>query len=657
MNILNELRTRFQAALAGFCDDPASFAWMVKPAQDTRFGDYQANCAMSLARQKGVKPPELAKQIVDRLEVSDLCEAPTIAGPGFINLRLRNDWLRGQMQQLIGDERLGVLPAAQPRRIVVDYSSPNVAKPMHVGHLRSSVIGDAVCRILRFAGHAVTSDNHIGDWGTQFGMLIYGYKHFLDREAYDRGAVGELARLYRLVNQLSDYHDSIKRLPELHDALAAARTTHDETATLPAVSDKALDETRKKSLRKLAVRVAEFEQLVAAADQTIAAVESDETLRSLAGAHRQIAVASREETAKLHAGDAANLALWQQFMPACLAAMQTIYDRLNIKFDLVLGESFYQPFLAEVVANLEQQQIATTSNGAVCVFIPGFEAPFIVKKTDGAYTYATTDLATIRYRVETLSADTMLYVVDARQGDHFKLLFETARKWGYDGVDFRHISFGTVLGDDNRPFKTRSGDTVGLESLLDESIVRARAIVDANDDRKAGGAELDAGERAKIAETVGIGAIKYADLCQNRESDYVFSWDKMLAKTGDTATYMQYAFARVCGIFRKGGIDRAALRQARGEIELATPSERALALQLARFSEVVDQAAAECRPNVLTHYLFETANSFSTFFEHCPVLKAETDASRTSRLLLADLTARVVKQGLELLGIRTIEQM
>jgi len=293
----------------------------------------------------------------------------------------------------------------------------------------------------------------------------------------------------------------------------------------------------------------------------------------------------------------------------------------------------------------------------VCVFIPGVEAPFIVRKSDGAFTYATTDLATIRYRVGKLTADAMLYVVDSRQSDHFKLLFETARRWGYDQVDFRHISFGTILDEKKQPYKTRSGDTVGLESLLDEGVAEARKIVDAGDDAKPEGRELDEAARARIAEAVGIGAIKYADLCQNRESDYVFSWAKMLATKGDTATYMQYAFARVCGIFRKGNIERQAVRQAGGAITLGASAERALALQLARFSEALDDAAAECRPNFLTQYLFQTANCFSTFFDECPVLKAETAELRASRLLLADLTARVIAQGLELLGIQTIEKM
>jgi len=657
MNVLHELRRRFEAALTGLCADPRPYAEMVKPAQDTRFGDYQANCAMPLKKERGGSPQEIAAEIIGRLDVADLCLPPEIAGPGFINLKLRPEWLKARAEALVDDARLGVVPPEKPRKIIVDFSSPNVAKPMHVGHLRSSVIGDALYRILKFLGHDVVGDNHIGDWGTQFGMIIYGYKHFLDPAAYESDAVGELARLYRLVNQLADYHDARNGLSALRERITVTRKEQAALEARPASTDKKEIDTRKKAAKKLAQQLSALEEELTSATKKIAAVEEDSTLKPLAADHPRIAVAAREETAKLHAGDAGNLALWQQFMPACMAAINRMYERLGIHFDLTLGESYYQPQLASVVESLEKSGIATLSDGAVCVFVEGFEAPFIVRKTDGAYTYATTDLATIRYRVDELKADTMLYVVDARQSDHFKLLFESARKWGYRGIDFRHVSFGTILGDDKRPFKTRSGDTVGLESLLDESIVRARAIVDANDDQKPGGAELDEAARTRIATVVGIGAIKYADLCQNRETDYVFSFEKMLATTGDTATYMQYAFARVCGIFRRGGIDREELRRKAGAISLEAPAERALALQLVRFSEALDQAAVECRPNFLTQYLFETANCFSTFFEQCPVLKAETEALRTSRLLLADLTARVIARGLNLLGIETIEQM
>jgi arginyl-tRNA synthetase len=312
--------------------------------------------------------------------------------------------------------------------------------------------------------------------------------------------------------------------------------------------------------------------------------------------------------------------------------------------------------LGDVVRDLRERGIARESEGALCVFIEGNEAPFIIQKADGAFTYATTDLATIKYRAEEFGADVVLYVVDARQSEHFRLLFETARRWGYSKTGFEHVSFGTILGDDKRPFKTRSGDTVGLESLLDEAVARARAIVDANDDAKEN-PELGQAARADVAEAVGIGGIKYADLRHNRESDYVFSWEKMLAKTGDTATYIQYSYARISGIFRKGGVDREMLRSGGASIRFTHPAERALTLQLLRFAECLDAAAAEFRPNILTQYLFETANLFSTFYENCPVLPEADESVRTSRLLLCDLTARVLGTGLDLLGIRTCAQM
>ncbi len=657
MNILAELRSRFLAALAGLADDPAALAAMVKPAQNAQFGDYQANCAMPLAKQRGGNARELAVQIIARLNVADLCEAPEVAGPGFINLRLKTEWLAEFVNRLVADDRLGVARAAVPQQVIVDYSSPNVAKPMHVGHLRSTVIGDALYRILRFLGHHVTSDNHIGDWGTQFGMIIYGYKSFLDKGAYEREPVGELARLYRLVNQLADYHDAVAELPKLKQALAERQAARQAAESAPPPAEKKGQEAHKKAVKQLSGEVAGLQEAVAGATARQNDFEGSPALVAFAKAHPAIAASAREETAKLHAGDAQNLALWKQFMPACLSAIDKTYQRLGVRFDMALGESHYQPLLEDVVADLLERKIAVVSDGAVCVFIPSVDAPFIVRKSDGAFTYATTDLATIRYRAEQFGSKVMLYVVDARQGDHFKLLFETARRWGYEKVDFRHISFGTVLDEKKQPYKTRSGDTVGLESLLDEAVVEARKVVDAGDDEKPGGPELDEAARSRIAEAVGIGAVKYADLSQNRESDYVFSWAKMLNKNGDTATYMQYAYARVCGIYRKGNVDRQVLRNAGGEILLTTPEERALTLQIAQFHEALDDASAECRPNFLTQYLFQTANSFSTFFENCPVLKAESEALRTSRLLLADLTARVIRLGLDLLGIQTIEQM
>jgi len=386
-------------------------------------------------------------------------------------------------------------------------------------------------------------------------------------------------------------------------------------------------------------------------------LEQNENLYKQAIAFPDIARLAREETAKLHTGDAENLDLWKRFLPECLDAIQVVYDRLDIHFDLTLGESYYQPMLADVVADLKQKGLAQESQGAICVFAEGLKAPSIVQKQDGAFTYATTDLATIKYRVEELNADRVLYVVDSRQSEHFQLLFATVKQWGYTDLELQHVSFGTILGKNKRPYKTRSGDTVGLKSLLDESIQRAYAIVTENDEAKPNGPELNETERQQIAESIGLGGIKYADLKHNRDSDYVFDWDKMLAYRGDTATYMQYAYARVCGIFRKGNIDREALRTEQAVLQLTEVSERALALQINRYSETLESVAIEARPNYLTNYLFELSNLFSTFYINCHVLKAEEEQVKISRLQLCDLTARTITHGLSLLGIRTSDRM
>ncbi|MBD3674409.1 MAG: arginine--tRNA ligase [Planctomycetaceae bacterium] len=653
MNVLKELRHRTAKALAPLVDDPQPFAAMVKPAQDAQFGDYQANCAMPLAGKLKQKPREIAEQIVANLEVDDLCEPPEIAGPGFINFKLKDDWIASQGQALLNDERLGVEDSEADRTVVVDFSSPNVAKPMHVGHLRSTVLGDAICRILRFRGTQVHSDNHIGDWGTQFGMIIYGYKHFLDQSAFAENQVAELSRLYRLVNQLSDYHAAVKALPELEEQLQSQQQLLEAKRGELDTSDK----KARKEIGKLEAAVKATQDRIESTRSKLKEVESDPALKALADQDLEIARHARLETAKLHQGDAENTELWNQFLPACLAMLHQMYERLDIHFDMELGESFYQPMLTDVVDSLKQQGLASESDGAMCVFIEGNDAPFLVQKQDGAFTYATTDLATIRYRINELKADEILYVVDARQSEHFKLLFETARQWGFDQTEYQHVSFGTILGEDKRPFKTRSGDTVGLESLIDEAVAQSRKIVDEIDDSKPDGPELDAETRANVAEMVGIGGIKYADLRHNRDSDYVFSWDKMLAKDGDTATYVQYAHARICGIFRKGDIDRASLRTASGSPLISAPEERALLLQLTRFGEAIEAVCEDYRPNQLTQYLFELSNLFSSFYVNCIVLKEENAELRTSRLKLCDLTARTLQTGLKLLGIETPEQM
>lgn len=664
MNLLSAIRGRFQSALEPLTEqlgltegEVAELVDMVRPSQDAKFGDYQANGAMPLGKRLGKPPREVAQEIVEQLEWADLGPPPEIAGPGFINLRLSETWLADQLAHAAQDERLGVPPADPRRTYVVDYSAPNVAKPMHVGHIRSTVIGDSLYRTLKFLGHRVIGDNHLGDWGTQFGMIIYGFRHFRDEAAYRKSPVDELARLYRLVRQLLDYHEGRSKLTELlaqvvRDQEALVRHAAEAVAGDPKGEKKA-----NKALKRLEDALQKSRAEADALRKRQAAIEHDAELSALVAAHPDIAQAVLAETAKLHGDNEENLQLWREFMPPCLAAIETMYRRLGVKFDQTLGESFYHDRLAAVVDDLLGRGIARESEGAICVFVEDSPAPMIVRKRDGAYLYATTDLATIRYRMQTWSPDAILYVVDHRQSDHFRLLFAVARQWGCRDVEFQHISFGTVLGDDGRPFKTRSGDTVGLSGLLDEAVARAYQVVCSLDDEKPQGAELAEDERRRIAEVVGLSAIKYADLSQNRTSDYVFSFDKMVALKGNTATYMQYAYTRVRGIFRKGEVDVEALRRRRPAILLGQPAERALGLELLRFAEALQFTVTDYRPNQLTTYLFDLANRFSTFFEECPVLKADTAELRDSRLLLCDLTARTIKQGLELLGIEVVERM
>ncbi len=572
MNVLERLRSIFGSIVPEGADR-AAFEKAVRPATDPKFGDYQANGSMALAKAAGRKPRDLAQEFAAAVDLAPVAGPPEVAGPGFLNVRLNDPWVATSLRELLGDEKLGLTPPNRVKTVVIDFSSPNVAKPMHVGHLRSTVIGDSLARIVAANGHRVIRDNHLGDWGSQFGMILWGWKNARDESAYAADPVGELARLYRLVQ------DRIK-------------------AGESAVED-----------------------------------------------------ASRVETARLHAGDPENRALWDQFMPHCLGAIQAMYDRMGIRFDVQLGESFYDPQLGSVVEDLEKKGLAVESDGATVVFVDQTEAPFIVRKRDGAYTYATSDLATIQYRVATWHPDQVLYVVDHRQGDHFKQLFEVACKWGYNSVDLEHVAFGTILGADRRPFKTRAGDVVGLESLLDEATAEALKVVTENSP------ELEPAEQQRVAEVVGMGAIKYADLSQNRISDYVFDSQKMLAMNGNTATYLQYAYARIQNIFRKGGFSPEAIREQRPAIALSHPAERALGVRLLRLPEVLDLAQSELKANILTDYLFELANAFSTFYQECPVLKAESAERRDSRLALGDLTARILKFGLDLLGIDVVDRM
>ena len=597
------LRGMFQAALERLSADGVvaiapeelpALVELVRETADPKHGDYSGTMAMGLAKRAGKKPRDIAVEIIKRLDVADLFEPPgEPVGPGFINLRVRDDALARAVAAAVSDERLGVAAVTTPETIVLDYSSPNVAKPMHVGHIRSTVIGDALARILKFRGHHTITDNHLGDWGTQFGMILWGWKHCRDDAAFAADPTGELGRLYRLVRKVAD-------------------AKPDELAADPEAA-------------ALAARFPEAGREVLA------------------------------ETAKLHEGDPENRRLWEQFMPACRREIDRIYGRLDVSFDHTLGESFYQPLLAGTVRDLEACGLARESRGATGVFLDGPDKPpLLIRKADGAFLYATTDLATIRWRMEHWKPDRILYVVDHRQSQHFEQVFETARRWGVGGVDFVHVAFGTVLGDDGKPFKTRAGDTVGLEALLDEGVARAFSVVTTADaDRGSGMPEA---ERRRIADAVGIGAIKYADLAQNRTTDYTFSFDKMLELKGNTAAYMQYAVARVEGIFAKGGIDRGAVRREAGEIALTDTRERALAMKLLRFAEALEDVEADYRPNVLTAYLFDVAGAYSTFYDALSVLKAE-GAERTTRLALCDLTGQVLRTGLELLGIRVPERM
>ncbi|MGB9688081.1 arginine--tRNA ligase [Thermogutta sp.] len=655
MNILEELRARFRPVLARLISDPESYLKLIRPTQDERLGDYQADLAMPLAKALRKKPREIAEEIVAALDVSDMAQPPEIAGPGFINFRLRDEYLGKCLQALLEDPRLGVPPVEKAETIIIDYSAPNVAKPMHVGHIRSTVIGDAIYRTLRFVGHHVISDNHIGDWGTQFGMIIYGYRHFLDEEAYKKNPVAELARLYRLVRQLIDYQEAVQKIADLESRLqtkeqelARANGSHTSPAAL---------KKEEKKRRGLQEEIKELREELEELQRKRTAVEADPVLYEWAKAHPDIEQEVLRETAKLHAGDEENLRLWREFLPHSLDEMNRIYRRLGIRFDYTLGESFYHDRLGSLVEELLQKGLARESEGAICIFFPDIETPMIIRKQDGAFLYATTDLATLRYRMETWNPDAILYVVDFRQSLHFRQLFAAARMMGYDKVKLVHVSFGTVLGEDGRPFKTREGDVVGLESLLDEAVRRAYQIVCANDDAKPTGPELSEEERRRIAEVVGIGALKYADLSQNRTSDYVFSYDKMLAMTGNTGTYMQYAYARIQNIFAKGGVDVTMLRELDGPIHLKHPAERALGQEILRFPEAIQLVLEDYRPNQLTGYLFSLANRFSTFYESCPVLQAADSEERQSRLLLCDLTARVIRQGLELLGIEVVNRM
>ena len=540
------------------------------PATDSRFGDYQTNAALVLGKQRGENPRNLAEKILAQLDVGDLCEPPVVAGAGFINFTLRADAVAKKAGEVLRDERLGVAQAKSARRILIDFGSPNVAKPMHVGHIRSTVLGDALARIAQFLGHEVIRDNHIGDWGTQFGMVIYGWKNLLDRQALQRNPLAEIVRIYKETNQ--------------------------RAATDP-----------------------------------------------------QVREACRQELVKLQAGDKENTDIWNECVAFSMQDFDHVYKLLDVHYDIQYGESFYNDRLPGVVERLLKSGTAEISEGAVCVFfrdIPELaDKPCIIRKRDGGFNYATTDLATVDYRINELKADAIWYVVGAPQILHFRQIFEIARREGYT-ADLRHITFGSILGEDRKLMKTRSGENVPLRDLLEEACRRARNIIE---EKNPGLGEDD---RIDIAAKIGIGAVKYFDLSQYRMTDYVFSWEKMLSLQGNTAPYLQNAYVRIRSIFRKAGesapkIDRLALDD---------PAEINLAKRLCQFAEIVPQVLNNFRPNILANYLFELANSFHTFYEACPVLKSEEPA-RSSRLALCDLSGRVLERGLDLLGIKVPEKM
>jgi len=585
-----QIESALQSAVQAVLPEADVSAVLVRPCPDPKFGDYQTNALMALAKARKLNPRQLATQVLAKLEVSAVCEPVEIAGAGFLNFRLKSTVLAEVLAGAARGEHLFFRRAARPRTVVIDFSAPNVAKPMHVGHIRSTGIGDALQRTLRLLGHDVKSDNHIGDWGTQFGKLLLGWKEILDRPALEKNAIAELERLYKVINAECDAHPA--RLE-----------------------------------------------------------------------------AAKAELVKLQAGDAENTAIWKQMIALSQQQFDAIYGRLGVKFDFSLGESFYNPWLGEVVNDLVQRGIARASQGAIGVFSDGsmppkedvflanrdgewVDDPALVRKSDGGFNYMTTDLATIDYRLKTWAPAEIVYVVDDRQAGHFKKLFATFARWQPDAakkVKLVHVGFGKILGDDGKPFKTRSGDTVKLGDLLDEAEERAFNIVSAKSP------ELAEPQRREIARVVGLGAVKYADLLPNRQSDYVFNWDKMLALQGNTAPYLQYAYARTRSISRKA--EESGLHYQPAGIQLAAPEERALAGHLLNFSLTLEAVAEELRPNYLCNYLFELAGKFTGFYEHCPVLKAPDEVTRNSRLALCDLTARVLQQGLRILGIETLEQM
>ena len=582
-SILTQLNHHFAQALAGqFADDVTLPTPLVVSASNPKFGDFQCNIALPLAKQLGQQPRVIAAEIIAKMDLTGICEPLTIAGPGFINLKLLPEYLVQQLISIESDERLGVAPIAQVERLIVDFSSPNIAKEMHVGHLRSTIIGDCIARVLEFCGYDVLRLNHVGDWGTQFGMLITYLKEFSPAALVTANAleIGDLVTFYKQAKQRFD---------------------------------------------------------------------DDEQFRET----------SRQAVVGLQSGDPDSLKAWQLLCDQSRREFQIIYDWLDIKIT-ERGESFYNPFLADVVKHLVAQGLLVEDAGAQCVFLDGFtnkegdRLPLIVQKSNGGYNYATTDLAALTYRLQTDKAQRIIYVTDAGQANHFAQVFQVAQKAGIitDPNQVVHVPFGLVKGEDGKKLKTRAGDTIRLKDLLSEAVSHARqdlATRLATEERQETPEFIE-----NVAQQVGIAAVKYADLSQNRTSDYIFSFDKMLALQGNTAPYMLYAYARIQSISREGGIDFSQLSA--GEIVLEDKTELALAKSLLQFADVIKTVESTFLPNRLCDYLYELSKVFNRFYENCPVLKAE-DPQRRSRLLLCDLTAKTLKLGLSLLGIPVLSRM
>ncbi|CAD5927305.1 Arginine--tRNA ligase [Planktothrix tepida] len=578
------LKIKFnQALVAAFGEDFATTDPMVVAATNPKFGDYQCNVAMSLTKPLKSNPRAIATQIINHLNLDGICETPEIAGPGFINLRLKTDYLKTQLQKMLGDERLNIPKANPNQKIIVDFSSPNIAKEMHVGHLRSTIIGDCIARILEFQGHDVLRLNHVGDWGTQFGMLITYLK-----EVYP-------------------------------DALTTAN---------------ALD----------------LGDLVEFYRQAKVRFDQDETFKETA----------RQEVVKLQAGAEDSRRAWQLLCEQSRREFQLIYDDLDIQLT-ERGESFYNPFLPAIIEELDKIGLLVQDQGAKCVFLEGFTnkegepLPLIVQKTDGGYNYATTDLAALRHRIETEKATRIIYVTDAGQSNHFMQVWQVAKRAGWipENVELVHVSFGVVKGEDGKKLKTRSGETVRLRELLDEAVNYAKTDLETRITEEAR-TETE-GFIDQVAKVVGLSAVKYADLSQNRTSDYIFSFDKMLALQGNTAPYMLYVYARIQGISRKGNIN---WQQLGTDVNLVLQAETELVLakHLLQLQEVLVEVSQDLLPNRLCLYLFELSQKFNQFYDQCSVLDAE-EPQRTSRIALCDLTARTLKLGLSLLGISVLERM